>query len=148
MGERALYVLYYEGGDLLAVNLLLQDGATLLDKFFCMDAERGPAAEPLFPELVHQRPGSALERGLNRYQSGQAGYENKWRLGSRLVRTSNYFRHRNALVNGGLRLVAPLFAARSGPTAGGMTIWSRERQAVAGAAARGRFGRFAGCCPS
>ena len=52
-----------------------------------------------------------LERGLRRYQSGQASYENKLRLGSGLIRTSNHFRHRNALVNSGLRLVAPLLAA-------------------------------------
>ena len=110
MGERALYVLYYEGDDLLGVNLLLQDGATLLDKFFCMDAERGRPLNLYFLSwFANVR--LCLERGLSRYQSGQAGYENKLRLGSRLVRTANYFRHRNALLNGGLRLVAPLFAA-------------------------------------
>ena len=110
LGERALYVLYYAGEELLAVNLLLQDGRTLLDKFFCMDAERGRPLNLYFLSwFTNVR--LCLERGLTRYQSGQAGYENKLRLGSELARTSNYFRHRNALLNGGLRLVAPLFAA-------------------------------------
>ena len=41
----------------------------------------------------------------------QAAYENKLRLGSELTRTSMYFRHRNAVVNSAMQLVAPLFAA-------------------------------------
>jgi len=52
-----------------------------------------------------------VARGRTVYQAGQAAYANKLRLGSQLTRTSNYFRHRNALVNGALRLVAPMFGA-------------------------------------
>jgi hypothetical protein len=110
MSGRAFCTLYWQGDELLAVNLLLQDGDTLLDKFFCMDAERGRSLNLYFLSwFTNVR--LCLERGLKRYFSGQAGYENKLRLGSTLTRTANYFRHRNALVNGGLRLVAPLFAA-------------------------------------
>jgi len=110
LGDRALCTLYWQGDDLLAVNLLLQDGDTLLDKFFCMNAERGRPLNLYFLSwFTNVR--LCLERGLSRYRSGQAGYENKLRLGSRITRTANYFRHRNALLNGGLRLVAPLFAA-------------------------------------
>jgi predicted N-acyltransferase len=110
MSGRAFCTLYWQGDELLAVNLLLQDGDTLLDKFFCMDAERGRPLNLYFLSwFTNVR--LCLERGLKRYFSGQAGYENKLRLGSTLTRTANYFRHRNALVNGGLRLVAPLFAA-------------------------------------
>ena len=110
LGGAAFCTLYWQGGDLLAVNLLLQDGDTLLDKFFCMNAERGRPLNLYFLSwFTNVR--LCLERGLSHYRSGQAGYENKLRLGSRITRTSNYFRHRNALLNGGLRLVAPLFAA-------------------------------------
>ena len=110
LGGRAFCTLYWQGDDLLAVNLLLQDGKTLLDKFFCMNAERGRPLNLYFLSwFTNVR--LCLERGLSHYRSGQAGYENKLRLGSRITRTSNYFRHRNALLNGGLRLVAPLFAA-------------------------------------
>lgn len=110
LGDRAFCTLYWQGGDLLAVNLLLQDDHTLLDKFFCMDAQRGRPLNLYFLSwFTNVR--LCLERGLSQYRSGQAGYENKLRLGSRITRTSNYFRHRNALLNGGLRLVAPLFAA-------------------------------------
>lgn len=107
---RAFCTLYWQGDDLLAANLLIQDSDTLLDKFFCMDAARGrPLSLYFLSWFTNVR--LCLERGLRTYRSGQAGYENKLRLGSRLTSTANYFRHRNALVNGGLRLVAPLFAA-------------------------------------
>lgn len=110
MPGRAFCTLYWQGDDLLAVNLLLQDDGVLLDKFFCMDAERGRPLNLYFLSWI-TNVRLCLERGLTVYQAGQAGYETKLRLGCRVTRTSNYFRHRNALVNGGLRLVAPLFAA-------------------------------------
>ena len=110
MGGRAFCTLYWQDGDLLAANLLLQRGDTLLDKFFCMDAARGRPLNLYFLSwFTNVR--LCLERGLGRYRSGQAGYENKLRLGCRLTRTANYFRHRNAVLNGGLRLLAPMFAA-------------------------------------
>jgi predicted N-acyltransferase len=110
MPGRAFYALYYLGDELLAANLLLQDGETLLDKFFCMEAERGRPLNLYFLSwFTNVR--LCLERGLKRYQSGQAAYANKLRLGSQLTRTSMYFRHRNAVMNGALQLVAPLFAA-------------------------------------
>lgn len=110
MRGRAIYALYYEGDDLLAVNLLLQGGTTLLDKFFCMDAARGRALNLYFLSWFHNVE-LCLARGLTRYQAGQAAYRSKLRLGSRLERTANHFRHRNAILNGALRLAAPLFAA-------------------------------------
>jgi predicted N-acyltransferase len=110
MAGRALMVLYFQGDDLLGANLLLQDGETLLDKYFCMDAARGRPLNLYFLSwFTNVR--LCLERGWTRYQSGQAAYDAKLRLGSRLTRTTNCFRHRNRLVNGVLQLAAPLFAA-------------------------------------
>jgi predicted N-acyltransferase len=109
MGERALCVLYWAGGDLIGFNLLLQDGATLLDKFFCMESDRGPAFNLYFVSwFTNVR--LCLERGLSRYQSGQAAYDNKLRLGSRLIGADMYFRHRRPLVNRMLAWAAPLLA--------------------------------------
>ena len=110
MPGRAVYVFYYQGGDLLAVNLLIQGAGTLLDKFFCMDEARGRPLNLYFLSWFTNIE-LCLARGLGRYQAGQAAYRNKVRLGSRLEPTANYFRHRNSLVNGALRLAAPLFAA-------------------------------------
>ena len=110
MPGRAWFVLYYEGDDLLAANLILLDGDTLLDKYFGMDAARGRPLNLYFLSWFTNIE-LCLARGLDRYQAGQAAYRNKVRLGSRLEPTANYFRHRNSFVNGALRLAAPLFAA-------------------------------------
>lgn len=109
MGERALCVLYWAGDDIVGFNLLLQDGETLLDKFFCMETARGPALNLYFVSwFTNVR--ICLERGLRRYQSGQAAYANKLRLGSRLIGADMYFRHRRPLVNRALQWAAPLLA--------------------------------------
>lgn len=110
MPGRVVYVLYWAGDLLVGVNLLLRDNEVLIDKFFCMDAERGRALNLYFLSWFRNID-YCLEHGLTRYQSGQAAYEVKLRLGSRLIRTAMLFRHRNPLVNGALRLAAPLFAA-------------------------------------
>ena len=118
MPGRALIVLYFDGDDLLAANLLLRDGATLLDKYFCMDAVRGRAFNLYFLSWFTNLR-LCLEGGLTRYQAGQAAYEVKLRLGSRLTRTANYFRHRNPVLNALLRLAAPSFAADAVPEIAG-----------------------------
>ena len=109
MGERALCPCYFLGDELIGFNLLLQDGETLLDKFFCMESARGPQHDLYFLSwFTNVR--LCLDRGLKRYRSGQAGYATKLRLGSRLVGAEMLFRHRRPLVNRALRLAAPWFA--------------------------------------
>jgi hypothetical protein len=48
---------------------------------------------------------------MRRYQSGQAYYENKLRLGSQLTHNAMFFRHRNRLTQAALRLVSPFLSA-------------------------------------
>ena len=117
MGERALCVLYWAGDALVGCNLLLQDGETLLDKFFCMEGARGPALNLYFLSWF-QNVQLCIERGYGRYQSGQAGYVDKQRLGSRLIGAQMYFRHRRPLVNRALRWAAPLLADDPVPARG------------------------------
>jgi predicted N-acyltransferase len=107
MPGRAVFVLYYAGADLLAFNLLLEDGEVLLDKFFCMEAERGRAHNLYFLSWFYNLE-RCLGRGLKLYRSGQANLGDKVRLGSRLTPSTMYFRHRNSLLNGALRVLAPL----------------------------------------
>jgi predicted N-acyltransferase len=104
---RAVFVLYFVDDDLLAFNLLLEDGEVLLDKYFCMDGERGRAHNLYFLSWFFNIE-RALRRGLKRYRAGQANLGDKVRLGSRLTPTAMYFRHRNGLLNGALRVLAPL----------------------------------------
>jgi len=106
LGDRASCVLYWAGDDLLGANLLLQDGETLLDKFFCMESARGPAHNLYFVSWFTNVQ-LCLDAGLRRYRSGQAGYATKLRLGSRLAPTGLYFRHRRPLVDRALRWAAP-----------------------------------------
>jgi uncharacterized protein len=110
MPERSFCALYYAGDQLLAANLLIHDERTLIDKFFCMDGERGRPHNLYFLSWFTNIR-FCLERALIRYQSGQAYYENKLRLGSRLTRNMIYFKHRNILAHGLLRFAAPLFSA-------------------------------------
>ncbi|QND52916.1 GNAT family N-acetyltransferase [Phyllobacterium sp. 628] len=110
MHGRSFCTFYYVGDQLLACNLLVHNENTLIDKFFCMNSAEGRAHNlyylSWFTNLRH-----CLEQGMTRYQSGQAYYENKIRLGSQLTRNTMYFKHRNPVVQWALRLASPLFAA-------------------------------------
>ncbi|MES2984152.1 MAG: GNAT family N-acetyltransferase [Pseudomonadota bacterium] len=106
----AFCTLYYEGEELLAFNLLLQNDTTLLDKFFCMDAQRGRAHNLYFISWL-TNVAHCITHRLSCYQSGQAGYENKLRLGSTLIPTRMVFKHQNRFLQRALRLAAPLLAA-------------------------------------
>ncbi len=110
MPERSFCASYYAGNQLLAANLLIHDEHTLIDKFFCMNSEYGRAYNLYFLSWFTNIR-FCLEHGLIRYQSGQAYYENKLRLGSRLTRNTMYFKHRNSLAHGILRFAAPLLGA-------------------------------------
>ena len=108
--NHALCVLYWMGSELLAANFLLRDGATLLDKFFIMDSGKGRAHHLYFISWFTNID-YCLTHGLRRFQSGQAAYENKLRLGSQLVTTRLMFRHTNPILNRVLRLASPLLEA-------------------------------------
>ncbi|MDE3016606.1 MAG: GNAT family N-acetyltransferase [Pseudomonadota bacterium] len=109
MGAEAHCTLYYAGEQLLAANLMLKNRHTLLDKFFCMDGAVGREYNLYFLSwFTNVR--YCLEHGLTCYQSGQAGYDAKRRLGSRLSPNWLLFRHANPILGGLLRLMAPLLA--------------------------------------
>jgi uncharacterized protein len=108
MPGRSYCTLYYRGEQLLAVNFLIHGNQTLIDKFFCMNNAEGRKYNLYFLSWFTNLR-YCLEHGLTRYQSGQALYHDKLRLGSSLTRNSMYFKHRNPVVQGLLRLIAPLF---------------------------------------
>ncbi len=110
MTGQSFCTLYYVHGELLAANLLVQDEHTLIDKFFCMNGEAGRKYNLYFLSWFTNIR-FCLEHGITRYQSGQAYYENKLRMGSKLTRNQMYFKHRNALAQGILKLAAPVLSA-------------------------------------
>jgi len=102
--ENAHCVLYWRDEDLLAFNLVLHSPDCLIDKFIgTSDSARDYNVYFLsWMENVRR----CIAGGIPIYQSGQAGYGVKMRLGSRLELNWNYFRHRNPALNVLLRLVA------------------------------------------
>ena len=110
MPDRSFCNLYYVNDQLLAANLLVHDGHTLLDKFFCMNSIVGREYNLYFLSwFTNVR--TCLEHGIKRYQSGQANYENKLRLGSKLTRNNMYFKHRNGIAQSILKFISPFLAA-------------------------------------
>ncbi|MBC2775121.1 GNAT family N-acetyltransferase [Rhizobium sp. AQ_MP] len=108
--DNAFCTVYRVGDEILAFNLLLHDDDRLIDKFFCMDTERGRPYN-LYYLSWFENLRYCLENGLTRYQSGQAYYENKLRLGSALTANVMYFKHRNAALHAVLSWVAPFFGS-------------------------------------
>ena len=94
MSGKSFCTLYFAEDKLLAANILVHNESTLIDKFFCMDGEEGRAYDlyylSWFANLRY-----CIDHRIARYQSGQAYYENKLRLGSRLTANTMYFKHRN-----------------------------------------------------
>lgn len=109
MGDRAFMTLYWQGDDLIAANLLLEEDGLLLDKFFCMEAARGRALN-LYYLSWFDNLDYCLAHHLVRYQAGQAAYHEKRRLGCRMEPTAIWFRHRNGLMNRILAMAAPHLA--------------------------------------
>ncbi|KQV65365.1 hypothetical protein ASC90_15005 [Rhizobium sp. Root1220] len=105
MPERSFCMLYFVGDQLLAANLLVHNGHTLVDKFFCMDGEAGRPYNLYFLSWFTNLR-YCLDHGMRRYQSGQAYYENKVRLGSKLTSNAMFFHHRNWLVQRLLKRVS------------------------------------------
>jgi len=109
MGGRSFCALYFVGDELLAANLIVHDERVAIDKFFCMDGEKGRPYNLYFLSWFTNLR-YCLDNDLSRYQSGQAYYENKVRLGSQLTANTMFFRHRNPALQALLRLVSPLFS--------------------------------------
>ncbi|MBJ6134521.1 GNAT family N-acetyltransferase [Ochrobactrum sp. Q0168] len=109
MQGRAFCTVYKVEDRILAINLLVHDECTLIDKFFCMDAESGRKYNLYYLSWFNNLE-YCLKHGMRRYQSGQASYESKVKLGSRLTRNTMFFRHRNPIIQTLLKFVSPMFA--------------------------------------
>ncbi|OKH88569.1 GNAT family N-acetyltransferase [Thalassospira sp. TSL5-1] len=108
--ENAFCTVYRVGDDILAFNLLLHNRDLLIDKFFCMDAVRGKPYN-LYYLSWFENLRFCLKHGLTRYQSGQAYYQNKLRLGSTLTANAMFFRHQNPALHRVLKWISPLFSS-------------------------------------
>lgn len=107
LGERALFKLYWVGETLAAFNLLLIEPDRVIDKFLGM---RYPLAREhhLYALSWVENVRHCLAIGTRTLQTGQTAYREKLRMGSELVPTAIWFRHRGAVVQRVLRTLAPL----------------------------------------
>lgn len=106
-GDRGGCFLYWVGDQLAAFNLVLHDKTRMIDKFLGLDATLGPAHDLYFISWltnVH----FCIERGISCYQSGQAEYGPKRRLGSRFAPNWIWFRHARPWINYILMRLVPL----------------------------------------
>jgi uncharacterized protein len=117
MPGRSFCMMYFVNDELLAANLLVHDEDRLIDKFFCMDAKKGRPYNLYYLSWCNNIE-FCLRHGIGRYQSGQAYYRNKIRLGSWLTPNAMYFRHRNRLLHAILNTVSPLLASDDGSEGG------------------------------
>ena len=102
---KAFCTLYFIGDELLGANLLIEDGNTLLDKYWCM-ARRGQEFNLYYLSWITNIQ-HCLTHGLTRYEAGQASADLKRRLGCRFERSDNYVRHRNRLCSRALGAALP-----------------------------------------
>jgi Acetyltransferase (GNAT) domain len=105
LAPEASIFLYWHGGELVAFNFVIETNDRLIDKYIGMDYAVVPSFNLYFNSWLHNVR-YCIERGIPLYQSGQAFYGPKLRLGCRLQPNWQYFRHRNAAINAILRFVA------------------------------------------
>ncbi|GGH19040.1 hypothetical protein GCM10007036_21640 [Alsobacter metallidurans] len=101
----ATIVLYWAGDALVAFNLLIETPTHLVDKYIGMHYPAARRYNLYFISWIENIEYCA-KRGIPTYQSGQAFYVSKLRLGCRLSPNWLLFRHRNRVINACLRVVA------------------------------------------
>ena len=109
LGPRAFLMLYYAEGELAAFNLMLRDDTRLIDKFWGMRRDLARRHDLYFISwMANVR--LCLAQNIPLLQTGQTAYAAKLRLGSRLVPSHVWFRHRNFVLDRMLRLLARFIA--------------------------------------
>ncbi|MEO8419035.1 MAG: GNAT family N-acetyltransferase [Methylophilaceae bacterium] len=105
MPQHCRYVLYRAEGQLIGFNLLLHRDGVLSDKYIGLDHALSKKYNLYFVSWAHNIE-MCIRDGFHTYQSGQAAYETKTKLGAKLKQTYIFFHHRNRLINPALKLLA------------------------------------------
>jgi predicted N-acyltransferase/multidrug transporter EmrE-like cation transporter len=98
LGQRASCATYWIGERLVAFNLVLNDGVTLLDKFLGMDYELAHEHNLYYVTWL-ENVRYCIDHKIARYQAGQGLHREKLRLGSKLLPNWLWYRHRIRLVD-------------------------------------------------
>ena len=98
------YILYWENDMLIGFALLICKDRFMLGKYLGMDYARARKYGLYFVMLLHHI-GICVRDGYTVYQTGPSSYDFKERLGSAMIPTYIYFRHRHPLINRVLALI-------------------------------------------
>ncbi|MBC7786244.1 MAG: GNAT family N-acetyltransferase [Methylophilaceae bacterium] len=109
MPNHCRFVLYYAENQLIAFNLLLHRDGILLDKYIGLDKTLAKKYNIYYLSWLHNVE-MCIRDGFHTYQSGQAAYETKIRLGATLEQTYIFFKHCNPLWNKPLKLLSRALA--------------------------------------
>lgn len=109
MPNNCRFVLYYVENQLIAFNLLLYRDGILLDKYIGMEQTIAKKYNIYFLSWLHNIE-MCIRDGFHTYQSGQAAYQTKIRLGAKLNQTYIFFKHCNPLFNKPLKLISRVLA--------------------------------------
>ncbi|MBX9925866.1 MAG: GNAT family N-acetyltransferase [Hyphomicrobiaceae bacterium] len=109
MGDRAVFMLYRIGGELVGFNLLLIGNDRIVDKFLGMRRDKAEQHN-LYVFSWMQNIKYCIERGIPAMQFGPTAYGLKLRFGSQLQESGIWFRHTGPIANGVLKRLAPLVA--------------------------------------
>jgi len=92
------YVLYWEGDTLIGFALLICKGSFMLGKYLGMDYATSRKYGLYFVMMLNHIE-ICIRDGYSIYQTGQSSYDFKKRLGSTMIPTYIYFRHRHSVTN-------------------------------------------------
>lgn len=109
MPNNTRFVLYYVEDQLIAFNCLLYRNGVMLDKYIGMDETLAKKHNIYFLSWLHNIE-MCIRDGFHTFQSGQASYETKLRLGAELTPTAIFFKHTNIYLNQPLKLLSRVLA--------------------------------------
>lgn len=109
MPQNTRFVLYYQAQKLIAFNMLLHNEHTLMDKYIGMHQPLAAENNLYFVSWIYNIE-MCLRDGFTTFQSGQASYEVKKKLGASLEETYIMFKHTNRFLNQPLACLAKLLA--------------------------------------
>jgi hypothetical protein len=114
LGQRAACVCYWMNETLVAFNLVLHDSSVLIDKYIGMDYLHARELNLYYLSWM-ENVRFAIEHRIPLYQSGQGLPEEKLRLGSTISANWLWYRHRNRLIDGTMKVAERALGLGSPP---------------------------------
>jgi len=106
MKGTSFYNLYFLNDQLIAANLLIQNDQILIDKYLVMKPIIARKYDIYFISWC-QNIKICIENNFTHFQSGQSGYYDKIKLGSKLINNNIYFLHNNFIIHNILKFLVP-----------------------------------------